>query len=262
MKYVIDHDFHLHTCLSSCSNDPHQTADALAAYARENGLSHLCVTDHFWDSAVEGASAWYKPQDLAHISEILPLPVSNDVKISFGCEIDMDKHLHVGISEAIFDRFDFIVAPTNHLHMTGFTVESDDNSVSRRAELFMKRNHALLDMQLPFHKMGLAHFTDICLAYYSDGTRDDVLSLISDAELYELFERVAARGMGVELNVPLDDCSNEVALRPYRIAARCGCKFYLGSDAHTRRQLGTSIQRFQAIVDALELCEDDKFRFA
>jgi len=39
MLMQADHDFHLHTFLSSCSADPEQTVDRLIAYGRENGVS-------------------------------------------------------------------------------------------------------------------------------------------------------------------------------------------------------------------------------
>ena len=49
-------------------------------------------------------------------------------------------------------------------------------------------------------------------------------------------------------------------LRPYRIAKDCGCKFFMGSDAHHPEKFNTIIKNFNDIADALELSEDDKFR--
>jgi histidinol phosphatase-like PHP family hydrolase len=50
----------------------------------------------------------------------------------------------------------------------------------------------------------------------------------------------------------------ELILR--RIAKKKGCKFYLGSDAHHPAPLDAARERFEAIVDALDLTEEDKFR--
>ena len=58
----IDHDLHIHTELSSCSRDPEQNAAFLLSYAQRNNLKTICVTDHFWDETVPGASNWYKPR--------------------------------------------------------------------------------------------------------------------------------------------------------------------------------------------------------
>ena len=168
----------------------------------------------------------------------------------------------LGISRETIDKLDFVIVPTSHLHMAGFTIDEDLTSVTGRAKYYMERNHALLDIELPFHKMGLAHFTCGLLAKKCDGSRDDIINSITDSEYAEFFERVSAKGMGIELNTGISDASNESALRPYRIARACGCKFYLGSDAHTVTELQYSLARFVSIVDALELTEEDKFPFA
>lgn len=74
MRFVFDHDLHIHSQLSACSDDPAQNPQRILDYARENGLTTLCLTDHYWDAAVPGASRWYKPQDFDHISQAKPLP--------------------------------------------------------------------------------------------------------------------------------------------------------------------------------------------
>jgi len=62
MKYIVDNDLHIHSYLSSCSDDPEQTPEAILSHAKKYGLKTICLTDHFWDSAVPGASEWYAPQ--------------------------------------------------------------------------------------------------------------------------------------------------------------------------------------------------------
>ena len=261
MKFRIDHDLHIHSQLSSCSNHPQQTTANILAYAESNGLKHICLTDHFWDSDVPGASFWYKPQDYAHLSEALPLPSADGIRFDFGCEGDLDMHLTLGIANDKLDKFDFIVVPTSHLHMATFTIEEGDVDPHRRAELYMKRNHALIDMDLPFYKMGLAHFTCRLACYNTDASVEEFFALISDAEYAAFFERVARSGMGVELNMGYDEIGSKRVLDVYRIARECGCKFYLGSDAHTPKQLAEAMPRFTAMVDALGLTEDDKHGF-
>ncbi len=261
MKFIIDHDLHLHSHLSSCSNHPGQTTQALLNYAEEQGFKHICITDHFWDETVPGASDWYRPQNVAHVSRSLPLPAAEGVTFHFGCETDFDKFNTLGISRETMDKFDFIIVPTSHLHMGGFTIAPENTSVARRAELYMERNHALLDMDLPFTKMGLAHFTCCLLDRGCEGSRDNIMDAITDSQYAEFFERLAKCGMGLELNTALEDTFIESVLRPYRIARACGCKFYLGSDAHTPDELHKAHARFMAIVDALGLTEDDKFAF-
>ena len=109
MKFKIDHDYHIHSVISSCSRDPEQTAERILEYAKNAGLSRICITDHYWDRKVPGASKWYEPQDFDHISKILPLPQADGVEFLFGCETEMDKFFTVGMPRERFDDFDFVI---------------------------------------------------------------------------------------------------------------------------------------------------------
>ena len=111
MKFTIDHDCHIHSMLSSCSNDPAQSTERILQYAKDNGLKKICITDHFWDERVEGASDWYAPQNFAHISRAKPLPTADGIEFLFGCETDMDKFFTVGVSKERYNDFDFVIIP-------------------------------------------------------------------------------------------------------------------------------------------------------
>ena len=63
MKFAFDHDYHIHSRISLCSSDPAQTPERILSYARENGIHTICLTDHFWDETVSGASDWYQKQN-------------------------------------------------------------------------------------------------------------------------------------------------------------------------------------------------------
>ena len=263
MKFKIDHDYHIHSQLSSCSRDPEQTPDRILQHAKENGLSRICLTDHYWDSAVDRASKWYRPQDFDHIAKAMPLPQDEEVEFLFGCETDMDQLMTVGIPAARFDEFDFIIIPTTHLHMTGFTISNEDaESNERRAQLWVERLDALLHKSLPFGKIGLAHL--VCGLIKSESREEylNVLSLIPDAEMERLFTMAAELGCGIELNqsdMSFGDDEADVVLRPFRIAKSCGCKFYLGSDAHHPTEFKKSKGVFERAVTLLDLKESDKF---
>ena len=263
MKFKIDHDYHIHSQLSSCSRDSEQTPDRILQYAKENGLSRICLTDHYWDSAVDGASQWYRPQDFDHIAKAMPLPQDEEVEFLFGCETDMDKLMTVGIPAARFDEFDFIIIPTTHLHMTGFTISNEDaKSNERRAQLWVERLDALLHKSLPFGKIGLAHLVCRLIKRESREEYLNVLSLIPDAEMERLFTMAAELGFGIELNqsdMSFGDDEADVVLRPFRIAKSCGCKFYLGSDAHHPSEFKKSKGVFERAVTLLDLKESDKF---
>ena len=255
MKFRIDHDMHMHSRLSPCSSDQNQTPENLLRFAEAQGLSTICLTDHFWDENVPASMPkpdyWYAHQTTEKLSRWGKLPQGEGIRFLFGCETDISKDGAIGISPANFDRFDFIIVPVNHLHLTGFTCEGGEDSETR-AKLWCDRLELVLDAAMPFHKMGLAHLT---------GTAD-VFPCISDEELTRLFTKAASRGIGIELNGSWLNYTEEefaVHLRPLRIAKACGCRFYLGSDAHSLDRFERRIENFTKIINALDLEESDKF---
>ena len=264
MKFKFDHDLHIHSCLSSCSKDPEQTGARILQYAKDNGLRTVCLTDHYWDSAVEGASGWYAPQNFEHIAEALPLPQADGIRFLFGCETEMRKDLTLGIPSERFDDFDFVIIPTTHLHMRGFTItEEDAESNEMIARRWVERLDALLSMDLPFHKIGIAH--PVCPLICRRGRENYLasLELIDESALVRIFTRAAALGVGIELNqsdMIFSDEEADIVLRPFRIAKACGCKFYLGSDAHHPASFEKTREIFERAIDLLELEESDKFK--
>ena len=262
MTYQIDHDLHIHSFLSSCSADPGQNPAAILQYAQAHHLRTVCMTDHYWDQAVPGVSDWYRPQDFRHISSSLPLPQSETVTFLFGCEAELDRNLKLSIPPERFDDFDFIIIPTTHLHMTGLTISEEDKpSNVRRAILWTERLHAVLEMDLPFFKIGIAH--PACHLINKHGYLE-VLDLIPDAEMERVFQKAAARGCGIELNASdfrFDEADADRVLRMFRIAKACGCRFYLGSDAHHPDQLDAATAKFARAISLLGLKESDKFPF-
>ena len=261
MKF--DHDYHIHSVLSECSSDPAETSERILEYAKRFGLKRICVTDHFWDEAVDGASDWYKAQNLAHISQIKPLPECEGIEFLFGCETDIDKYMTLGISLPCFDNFDFVIIPTTHLHMTGFTISAEDKGDNQRiAELWIERFDRLLDMPLPFHKIGIAHLACTLINNRSHEDYLDSLSRIPDEDMVRLFTKAARCGCGIEINafdVDVKDDEVDTVYRMFRIAKSCGCKFYYGSDAHHPSELESSAPKFERAARLLGLTDNDRF---
>ena len=273
MKFIADHDYHIHSQISICSDHPEQTNERILRYAEDNGLRKICLTDHFWDESLPARCGFYNQQGFERIKKARPLPQSENVKFLFGCETEMDRHFNVGVSEKLYDEFDFIIVPTTHLHFNAFVMEKVSEEPEYRAYLWEERFRRLLEKDMPFHKMGIAHLTcGLMLAgEWESGERAgekrflSVLRLIDDSVYRELFREAKKKGIGIELNTPhIGNMSEEEryeVLRPYRAAKAEGCKFYLGSDAHTPAELDGAMSRFAAIIDALELTEADKFHF-
>lgn len=263
MSFRIDHDYHIHSVLSACSNDPEQSTQNILQYALDNQLNTLVLTDHYWDNTVPGASDWYKPQDFAWISQAKPLPQHETCRFLFGCETDMNYSGVIGVPESRFDDFDFIIIPTTHLHMPGFAYLAEDgDTVEKRAAVFTRRFEQFLQLNVPYHKVGLAHITCPLIMPEND-QYVKVLNCVTDATFAELFSGCAEKGCGVEINLPLrqltDEAIRESCLRPYRIAREQGCKFYVGSDSHHPNGFDGVCDKFRLAAEILGLTEDDQF---
>ena len=261
MKYIFDNDLHIHSKISLCSNDPEQNNERILEYAKTNGLKTICLTDHFWDETVPGASYWYQQQDFKHISIAKPLPQADGIRFLFGCETEMDKFMNIGISKNRFDEFDFVIIPTTHFHMRSFTIPEEFESPRQKADFWLKKLNALLDMDLPFHKIGIPHLTCGLI----DQSRDkflETINFLDTDDLAAVFKKAAEKGAGIELNsddMNFADTEKATVLRPYEIAHEVGCKFYCGSDAHHPETLDAAKAIFERAIDLLELTEDDKF---
>lgn len=262
MKFQIDHDLHIHSHISPCAGyDPRQNPEAILSYGLSNDFGLLCITDHIWDQnvATVDRNPWKKRGlDVERAKSILPLPQSQKCKFLLGIEVDMDYLGNLGLSSQNYDVFDFIVLAPSHLHLKNFTrdVQSVGTSAAELKACYQKRLLQLLNMDLPFHKCGLAHFAS-CLD--CEEGKFAVLDRFTDEEFAEIFGLAAARGLGIELNA--DEFSEdpmEIVLRPYRIAKKMGCKFYLGSDAHQPEDFASKKAQLQQIVGQLQLTEADK----
>ena len=91
----------------------------------------------------------------------------------------------------------------------------------------------------------------------------ETINALPDSRLEDIFKEAAEKGVGIELNSDDMNFKNEetaTILRPYQIAKKEGCKFYLGSDAHHPQKLNEAIPRFERAIELLKLTEDDKFK--
>ena len=259
MTYQIDHDLHIHSQISPCSRDANQTKEAIFAYGMTLGLKLLCVTDHFWDLDVDfkGYPGWTDVGNERWKSN-LPLPQGDSCKFLFGAEVDMNAAEVVGMTSHTLEQMDFCIVSVGHLWLKGFTMPADAPHLDSLAkkELYKRRVLLLLQQNLDFTKIGIGHFTH--------GFEKECLALFSDEEYEEIFSLIAQKGAGVELNFTLpkeDEPFAKEILRPYQIAKRMGCKFYLGGDAHHPSGFTNNKKKFETMIHALDLTEDDKWEF-
>ena len=126
MKPIID--MHNHTNLSSCCHDETATAATFIDKAAEVGIQVLGISNHCWDNRMDGASAWYKPQDVDWVLKIKDeIPEdTKGVKLFVGIETEYrgmcDK---IGISAENAVKFDYILIPHSHTHMVNYVIPYD-----------------------------------------------------------------------------------------------------------------------------------------
>lgn len=253
MRFVIDHDLHNHSLVSPCSADNRQTKEAVLAYALSNRFSLVGLTDHYWPQTRE--EVW------SYLQEI---PQSLSCRFLKGAEVDMDMNGEILLASSEISKLDFLILALTHVHLIGYVTDSSKTLTTpeKTAQYLKNRIQRMFLMDLPFDRVGLAHITWIPQPEGYHITQ--CLECFSQQEWEIIFGEIATRGMGVELNFDLDDYTTEelpIILRPYQIAKKMGCQFYLGGDAHHPEGFMKNRIRFERIVDVLELTEDDKWEY-
>lgn len=263
MSFTFDHDLHIHSNISHCSNHPDQIPEKILQYAVDKNLKTICLTNHFWDENVPGASPTYMKQNFDIISQAKPLPTHDKVRFLFGCEAEYKSYGNkyiLALSEKRFDEFDFIIIPTTHYHLY---LSLDEKNPETKTNLWIDKFNKLLDMDLPFHKIGIAHLACRLMAPDKE-TYSEVLRTIPQDEMTAVFKKAAELGVGIEINASDMKFSDEEAddvLRIFKTAKNCGCKFYFGSDAHDPARFDEAEFYFKKAVRLLDLTEDDKYDF-
>ena len=270
MGYIVDHDLHIHSYGSMCSKAPEQTPARILQYALDEGFSVVALTDHFWDETVPMLQGgwgpdFYTSQNWAHITKQLPLPTAEGVRFLFGAEVDMTLDGVVGVSAHRLEQMDFLLISISHFHMTDFTITAADAATpAGRAEALLRKLERTLELDLPWHKVGLAHLLGQKVSGGDPAVHCEVIRLMQGERLTALFEKAAALGVGIELNTATfgfgSEAEREAVTAFYAHAKECGCRFFFGSDAHAPFQWEHHKERAQAMADALGLTEADIFR--
>jgi histidinol phosphatase-like PHP family hydrolase len=218
-----------------------------------NNYRLVGVSDHLWPDT--RSIIWPALQEL---------PAADCCKMLAGAEVDMDMNGELLLRPDELNNVDYFILALTHLHLLGCVTDPAKAPLSLQdtADYLKERLNKAFAMDLPFERIGLAHFTTIPVP--KGHTIGECLALFSDEEFKSIFSTVAKLGMGVELNFYphiYDEATLEQVLRPYRIAKQMGCKFYLGGDAHHPETFCHNRRKFEQIVDLLELTEDHKWDF-
>ena len=258
----IKEDLHVHTYLSACArNDAH--AIDYVRMAEELGLTTIAFTDHLWDSAIPGASDWYKPQDMAHIeqlrAELAELPPSG-VRVLFGAETECAADGTVAISEEAAARLDVLLVPNSHTHMLDFIMPREfDNVPDKHGAFLLRRFHSIVNSPVARYITAVPHPFYACGK--SEEYKEKVLATITDAQFAECFAAARERNIALEFNtatlicVRRDRGLGDEFIRMYTLAREAGCRFTVGSDAHAPAHM-VSLKAALPFLEAAGITED------
>ena len=257
----IEHDFHIHTNLSRCAKEG-ATVEYYIALAKELGLKKIGFSDHFWDDAIEGANGFYRPQNYEHVVQLkekLASVAEKDVKIYFGCEAEYDPvHHGVAVTEETAEKFDFILVPNSHTHMT--MPKDCYEPYQKHVDFMVQAYEEILDCNVSRYITAMAHpFEAVCCPY----NKYVLIDMISDDCFKRLFDKTAKKDIAFEINVGTmrkltdEEIERSSQMRMFKLAAECGCKFIFGSDSHDVGVHQPYMHQVNLIADMLGLKEKD-----
>ncbi len=255
-------DFHTHTNLSSCAADE-VTAQALidGLCGGSDGLRVLGISNHLWDSDVEGGSEWYAPQDVKHVLSLrkeLESVDTHGARVLVGAEVEFSSDCRVAVTAEHAALFDYLLITANHVHMKNFIIPASMTDPDEVRDFIVKRFLAACDAELPV-KCGICH-PFFPMSFPS--SENEILSGISDEQYGECFEKAKAKSRSIELHSsvfgPHLPHNNRIGagdeyVRMIGIAKETGCTFHIGSDVHKPFALpGIKLREFAEFMGITE----------
>jgi len=261
----IKHDFHIHTSLSICADET-ATLDNYIENAKKFGLEKIGISNHFWDSVIPIGDEFYRIQDYAHVSELKPeieAKRTDGLKIYFGCETEYDlKRGDVAISEETAEKFDFILVPNSHTHIT----MPKDLYEPRESHMnyMIKAYEDIINSKISKYITAIAHPFEAVGCPYDN---EILINMIPDDTFKRLFDKTAQKGIAFEINTySMNDKTKEkidrcAQIRMFNLAKASGCKFIFGSDAH-KSSGHDCYSNAQYVADLIGLKETDIIEIA
>jgi histidinol phosphatase-like PHP family hydrolase len=237
--------------------NPAEIMEAAAAFK----LHTIGFANHMWDSTIPGVDDWYKPQDVSHVLAIRSqIPArTNGLRVMVGCETEYLGGGVLGISRDAIPLFDYILIPATHFHMKGF-VAPDMTDCRDIASLMKRRFDEIVGLNV--QNSGIAH-PFLPFGYFDK--IEEIMSHLSDTDLYESFRRAAGANISMEISTkcfptlydnPPYTWPDDIYIRVLSIAKSAGCKFHLASDAHNLDQIGL-VTRLAPIRSIASMDSDD-----
>ncbi|MDD5597311.1 MAG: PHP domain-containing protein [Victivallaceae bacterium] len=252
-------DMHIHTTASTCCDSKVQTPENIIPIMIDKGYKKIGFTDHIWYSDEVRPSKFYSSQNGDRHLQLHKFIHSHkwEIEVLAGCEADMKAPGIFGITAELKDKLDYVTMATDHFHMKGFVMQPSEETpagVARHMVAFFvsAAKSGLPDILAhPFFPYG---YTDLY---------DAAVNSLSDAEIIDVFSIAASNNIGIEINkcyFPHPQYkrffSLETPVRILTLAKSAGCKFTLGSDAHSPDGFKV-LDKLQTFAKSLGLSEKD-----
>ncbi len=233
-------DLHVHTNRSACAPRTTEVASYLPCCAEE-GIRVVGISNHVYADEFMAPLGFPQYDHVTHLSslreDLRAAEAASGIRFLLGCEIENISSVgHPNLLPEESVGFDYVLVAASHIlnqrHMyDGYDIDTADGLRALTVERFL----AACDLSYPV-PMAICHpLYPICSPFQAE-----ILDGISDGCLNECFSKAAERGIAMEIHACLyrqdtplnDEGLSEHYLRLLAAAKSCGCKFYMGSDAH------------------------------
>ncbi len=261
-------DLHLHTNLSFCA--PAETLpDDYLPYCDEENVRVLGISNHLYKSDMLEAEGMPERRGADYAKRILPrldaLRQQTDIKILFGCEVEIFAGQEPTLSREETKQFDYMLIAASHIcNVIDEYKDFDLSTPDKLRELLIDRFRyaCLLDYPVP---------TAICHPLYPicSPWEQEVVDGISDSTLADCFSLAAAHNVAIEIHACLyrkgtaldEEGLSSSYLRLLSAAKACGCRFYFGSDAHTAEAFRGVHALLHRAAERAGITSDDMWQF-
>ena len=260
---MVNVDFHIHTHLSSCADREAFITDYINT-AKELGIEKIGFADHSWDVNACTPSSWYQGQTYERLQpryDELKEIDTRGIDILLGAEGEYAKEV-LCITEDALQYTDYIIVPHSHTHMTGVVLPSVYANDSQKHGQYLvnsfislctheKRNffNAIAHPMYPIGKR--IDEAEEIYSYITDEMLTDCALAAKDADIPLEFNLTVTR------NIMLSAEGKTCYHRFINICKKAGCKFFLGSDAHSIEVFKILHEEKNSVMQYFGMTEED-----
>lgn len=259
-------DLHLHTNLSVCA-PRYSYAENYIPYCKQENVKVIGFTDHVYIKermVAEHPEFKGTPGEYPALlrDEIENLREENkELKILLGCEAEVIYGRDFDVTFEESKKYDYVALAASHILNLGDIYSNMDFSTPEKLREFMiERFNSACEIKL-------AVPTVICHPLYPilSEFEQQVVDGITEAQLGECFEIAKKNEKAIEIHACLyrngtklnTDGISPTYLRILGVAKECGCKFYMGSDAHQLKGFIGAHEKLMKACEYLGITEYD-----